>query len=191
MSTVFKIENGTFALSLAAPTPPVTGGVCGALIGDYATGETFSCQITSGMLTASPNVTSETVPATWCSAEETIPSVGVTSYSLDLSYLQDPNVVDGLSQFLFEHDTELAYFYMGLDADNPPKATGQVRLVSGAIGGAGRVALTATVSLPVDTKPSICFGDSTASAPVPAAVVADDASATTTTTKREKASASS
>jgi hypothetical protein len=184
-SQVFKIENGYFGLTITEPTPPATGGVCGALLADYGGPDAYSCQITSGALTASPNITNETVPSTWCSPEETVPTVGVTSFALDLSYLQDPQIVDGLSQFLFEHDTELAYFYMGLDGDDPPKATGQVRLVAGAIGGAGRVALTATVSLPVETKPSVCFGTATASEAVPAAsVMATEA--TTTGGKKSK-----
>lgn len=161
---IFKIEDGRFGLSLTAPSPtPAT--VCAATIASY---EAFTCQITNGALTASPNVTQETTPATWCDAEVTTPLVGQTSYSLEISYLQDPDVVDGLSQFLFEHDAELAYFYMGLDGDDPPKATGQIRLVSGEIGGEGRVALIATASLPCESKPSVCFGNATTSVPIPA-----------------------
>ena len=44
----------------------------------------------------------------------------------------------GLSRFLFENDTEEAYFFLGLDGStNPPKAIGRVRLVAGNFGGAG------------------------------------------------------
>ena len=168
-SKVFKIEAGTFGLTLTEPTAPVT--VCAAVSTAY---DDFTCQITSGALVASPNVSDETVPATWCDPEQTLPQVAATSYALELSFLQDPDVVDGLSQFLFEHDTELAYFYMGLDGDDPPKATGQVRLVSGTIGGEARVTLVADVSLPCEGKPSVCFGNATTSSPVPAAVMADD-----------------
>jgi hypothetical protein len=163
-SHVFKIENGTFGLTLVAPVPPAD--VCAATSVGYTA---FTCQITSGALEASPNVSDETIPATWCDPEQTIPSVGATSYELVISYLQDPDVVDGLSQFLFENDTQLAYFFMGLDGDDPPKATGQLRLVSGAIGGEGRVALTAEATLPVEGKPSVCFGNVTTSVPVAAA----------------------
>jgi hypothetical protein len=162
-SIVFKIFDGKFGLTLVDPT--VTDP-CTATIDDYSGTDAFSCQITSGQLTASPNVTTETVPSTWCQPEESVPQVGVTSFSLDMTFLQDPQISTGLSRFLFEHDTELAWFFMGLDGDNPPKAVGQVRLVAGAIGGAGRVALTATVSLPCDSKPDVCFGDATTSAPV-------------------------
>jgi hypothetical protein len=162
-SEVFKIQDGKFGLTLVDPT--VTDP-CTATIADYGGANSFSCQITSGALTASPNITNETVPSTWCQPEETVPQVGVTSYSLDMTYLQDPQISTGLSRFLFEHDTKLAWFFMGLDADDPPKAVGQVRLVAGAIGGAGRVALTATVSLPCDSKPEVCFGNATTSVPV-------------------------
>ena len=78
---------------------------------------------------------------------------------LEISYLQDPDLVDGLSRFLFEHDADVAWFFMGLAGDNPPKAVGKVRLTSGAIGGEGRVTLTADATLPCDGKPIVCFGD--------------------------------
>jgi hypothetical protein len=159
-STVFKIEAGTFGLSLV---DPAIADVCAATKSQFTD---FTCQITSGALTASPNVGSETVPATWCEPEKTIPQVGETSYALDLSYLQDPQIVAGLSRFLFENDAKEAFFFMGLDSNDPPKAIGKVRLVSGAIGGPGRTTLTATVSLPVDGKPAVCFGDVKASAAV-------------------------
>jgi hypothetical protein len=164
-SHVFKIEDGVFALTTTQPPetlPP--GDVCAAVDTAYTA---FTCQITSGALIASPNVSDETVPATWCDPEQTLPLVGATSYELTIAYLQDPDVVDGLSQFLFEHDAEVAYFYMGMNGADPPKATGKVRLVSGAIGGEGRVTLTAEATLPVDGKPSVCFGNATASAAVP------------------------
>ena len=154
---VFKIQNGKFALTT---TKPATVAVCSAVSTPYTD---FTCRITSGALDASPNVTDETVPATWCEAESTSPQVGRTSFELNLSFLQDPDVVAGLSRWLYEHDTETAYFYMGLDGDNPPKATGVVRVVAGAVGGEARVGLTADVTLPCDGKPAVCFGNSTAS----------------------------
>lgn len=157
---VFRIEKGYFGLSLV---PPANTDPCAATVSEYTD---FGCQITDGALNASPNVTTETVPATWCEPEETISNVGKTSYTLDLGYLQDPDVVDGLSQFLFEHDAEVAYFYMGMDGDDPPKAIGEVRIASGTIGGAGRTTLTATVSLPVTGKPSVCFGNAGGSDPI-------------------------
>jgi hypothetical protein len=154
---VFKIEQGKFALTI---TDPTVTDACAATIADF---DDFTCQITSGALNANPNVSDETIPATWCEPESTVPSVGATSYELAMSFLQDPDVVDGLSRFLFEHDTERAWFYMGLDGDDPPKAVGMVRLVAGTIGGEARVALVADITLPVDGKPLVCFGNSSSS----------------------------
>jgi hypothetical protein len=154
---VFKIETGVFGLTV---TDPTTTDACAADVADF---DAFTCQITNGALTASPNVTQETVPATWCDPEETVPQVGATSYSLEISYLQDPDLVDGLSRFLFEHDADVAWFYMGLAGNNPPKAVGKVRLTSGQIGGEGRVTLTADATFPCDGKPIVCFGDATTS----------------------------
>ena len=87
-----------------------------AVVGDYdADAATWSCQVTSAALTASPNANDVTVPATFCQASSIVPQPGVTSYSLDGEFLQDPNVMTGLSRFLFENDTEEAYFFLGLD----------------------------------------------------------------------------
>lgn len=157
---IFRIEKGFFGLSL---TDPGVTDPCAATVAAYGD---YGCQITDGALNASPNSSTETVPATWCEPEETITNVGKTSYSLDLGYLQDPDIVDGISQFLFENDTAEAWFYMGMDGDDPPKAVGKLTLQSGTIGGPGRTTLTATVSLPVNGKPSVCFGNATASDPV-------------------------
>jgi hypothetical protein len=157
--TVLKIENAHIGFSLTDPAVTVDL----AVIADYSD---FSCQVTSAELTASPNISSETIPATGCEAAETVPIVGTTSYSLVLGYLQDANVAAGLSRFLYENDADLVYFMMGMDGDDPPKAIGQVRATSGTIGGAMRTTLQASVTLPCESKPDIEFGDSTTSAVV-------------------------
>lgn len=170
-SNVFKIENGVLALSVvgAADNPawqaPAGKTVDTVTLADYTTavGMNFSCQITSGALTAAPNTTTDTTPATFCGPEVTTTLVGVTSYSLDATILQDPNIAAGVSAFLFEHDTQECYFLLGLDGTNPPKAIGRVRAVAGAIGGDARTTLTATLTLPVSRKPDIMFGNSTTS----------------------------
>lgn len=150
---IFTIENGKFGLSLTDPGDPADT----ATIADYSD---FSCQVTAGALNASANVTDNTVPATFCEPESTTPLVGATTYELAVSILQDPQIMAGLSRFLYEHDTEVAYFFLGLDGDNPPKAVGKVRVVAGTFGGEARVTLTADVTMPCDGKPSIAFGDS-------------------------------
>jgi hypothetical protein len=185
-STIFKIEEGTFLLSLVGASDetawnaPAGKTVDAVVAADYTTpgpGGDFSCQVTSGALTASPNTTDETTPATFCQPEVTTTQVGVTSYTLDTSFLQDPNVVAGLNRFLFEHDAELAYFFLGLDGMDPPKVAGKVRLIAGTVGGDARVTLTADLSLPVEQKPDIEFGLAAGSI-----VIHGDGSAPTTPT---------
>jgi hypothetical protein len=169
-AAVFKIEDGVLCFKLvgsgdtATWQTPAGEAITSVTPSDYATGGgTFSCQVTSGALTASPNTTDDTTPATFCSPEVTTTNVGVTSYTLDATFLQDLNIDPALSlsRYLFEHDTKLAYFLLGFDGVNPPKAVGKLRLVSGAIGGDARVTLTATVSLPLNNKPDIEFGNAT------------------------------
>jgi hypothetical protein len=172
-STIFRIEDGILALSLVDPDAvgyaadwQTPGGleVDVVTVATYTTvdGNDFSCQVTSGALNATPNTTDDTTPATFCGPEVTTTSVGVTSYALDATILQDPQVSAGISAYLFEHDTKEAYFYLGLAGDgNPPAAVGRARVVAGAFGGDARVTLTATLSLPVSSKPDIWFGDAT------------------------------
>jgi hypothetical protein len=173
-SNVFKIENGVLALSLVdtaavgyLETWNTPGGVqidaitLAAYTGAALDGSDLSCQTTSGALTASPNSTTDTTPATFCGPEETTTSVGVTSYTLDATILQDPHF-DAVTAYLFEHDTKEAYFYLGLNGDaNPPAAVGRARIVAGAFGGDARVTLTATLSLPVSRKPDLWVGSGT------------------------------
>jgi hypothetical protein len=169
---VFQIEAGVLALSLVGDSDPkewqAPGGKTAdtVVVADYTTpgpGGDFSCQTTSGALNASPNTSDQTTPATFCSPEEVTTQVGVTSYELAVSFLQDPDVVAGFNRFLFEHDTKLAYFLLGLDGVNPPKVVGRCRLIAGTIGGDARVDLTADLTLPVEQKPDIMFGNSTTS----------------------------
>lgn len=162
---VFNITNGKLALSMCGDDPDyymAPGGetLTTVSISDYTTGGglDFSCQVTSGAINASPNTSPKTTPATFCEPEVTTTLVGVTSYTLDATILQDPHVKAGISRFLFQNDTELAYFYLGLSNEEPPKAIGRVRIVAGSFGGDARTDLTATLSLPVETKPEIEFG---------------------------------
>lgn len=162
---VFNIEAGKMALAMVGDSDPKDWQAPGGktldtvTLADYeAAGINFSCQVTSGAINSSPNTTNKTTPATFCEPEVTTTQVGVTSYTLDTSFLQDPQVKRGISRFLFENDTKLAYFYLGLDNENPPKAIGRVRVIAGSIGGDARTDLTATLSLPLETKPDIEFG---------------------------------
>lgn len=170
-SHVFKIEQGKFGLSIVDPAAPgydsswqtPTGADAQtAKLADYVSGGLgdFTCQVTSGALSASPNTSDETTPATFCGPEETVTNVGVTSYTVDVSFLQDPDLVAGLNRYLFEHDTEEAFFYLSLNNDMPPKAVGRCRIIAGTIGGDARTTLTADLSLPCSRKPDAVFGNS-------------------------------
>lgn len=168
-AAVFTIEDAQFALAVVDREAvgysddwqaPDGATVDTVLLADYAmpVGSEWRCQVTSGALTASANTSNRDVPPTFCGPGRVIPIAAETSYSLDLEWLQDPQIAEGLSAFLFEHDTEEAYFFLGLDSSNPPKAIGRVRLVAGTFGGAPQENLTASVSLEVTRKPQIMFG---------------------------------
>jgi hypothetical protein len=166
MAHIFQITDGVFGLSLTDPGK--TADV--AVIGDYTA---FSCQITSASLEASPNESSISVPATFCDPAQERPQPGTTSYSLNISALQDPDVVNGINRFLFENDTKDAWFFVGFDGTNPPKAIGKVKVVAGTIGGEARTQLTFDASLAVDGKPQIEFGDAGGSVVIPTLPAAD------------------
>ena len=163
---IFNIENGVLALSLVEdgddPTWQAPGGAAANEVtaGDYegADGIVFSCQVQSGMLTASPNTSDKVTDPTFCEPEVTTTQVGVTSYSLELTALQDPHSADGMSFFAFKNDTKLAYFALGLNSWGAPKAIGKCRIVAGTFGGAARTDLTTDIACPVETKPDIQFG---------------------------------
>ncbi len=167
-ATIFQIEDGVVAFAIVDKAAvgyvdswQAPGGVTAdaAVVGDYdADGANWRCQVTSGALTASANTNDVEVPATFCQPAKTTPQPGETSYSLDLTFLQDPNLKTGLSRFLFEHDTEEAYFLLGGNSDDPPKAIGRVRLIAGTFLGEARTTLTSDASLPVSRKPDIAFG---------------------------------
>lgn len=165
---LIQIEEGAFALALIDKAASgysdnwqTPGGVSLATITSAAydeEGEGWVCQVTSAALTSSASTTTTAVPATFCGAARDVPTPGETSYTLDVSFLQDPQVRAGLSAFLYINDTNEAYFYLGLDGDNPPKAAGRLRLAAGNFGGGARTNLTADVSLGCTRRPDILFG---------------------------------
>jgi len=168
---IFQIEDGWFALTLVDKAAvgyldtwqaPTGKSVETVLITDYGSPggvDNWSCQITRGELTASANENSVDVPATFCAAGSTVPQPGTTSYAFEVEFLQDPNVEDGLTAYLFEHDTAEAYFALGLVAEgSPPTAVGRCRLLAGNFGGTARENLVSSLSLPVVRKPDVWFG---------------------------------
>jgi hypothetical protein len=165
---VFQIESGTIAFKVVdtaavgylstwlAPAGKAVGAV---VVADYdPSSPVWSCQATAGALTASQDTTTTDVPATFCGPARSIPQPASTSFNLDLTFLQDPNVKLGLSRYLFENDTKEAYVFFGLNGWDPPKMIGRVRLVAGTIGGEARTVLSADISLPLSSRPQIDFG---------------------------------
>ena len=173
-ASILQIEEGEFALALVDTGEvgytsdwQAPGGktAATATMADYdAAAAHWLCQCTSAALNASANDNDVTVPATFCQASVIVPQPGETSYALDVEFLQDPDILSGLSQFLFENDTDEAYFLLGLNGGAPPQAIGRVRLIAGTFGGPARENLTATVSLPCSRKPDIAWGTSAAPA---------------------------
>jgi hypothetical protein len=167
-AAIFTIEAGQVAFALVDTEAvgyldtwqhPTGAAVAAAVIADYeAEAATWSCQVTSGMLTPTASTTTVDVPATFCDPARTIPQPGETSYALDVEFLQDPHIATGLSEYLFTNDVLEAYFLLGLNGDAAPKAIGRVRLSAGAFGGPARANLTASLSLPLSRKPEIAWG---------------------------------
>ena len=172
-AATFKIDSGVFYLKLVdtaavgylttwqAPAGKTVDVVTGT---DYtgAGGISFECQTTKSALTPASNTTTDTTPPTMCNPEITTTIVGVTSYTLDATILQDPHISAGISAYLFENDTKDAYFYLALDGSGiPPAAIGRCTISAGAIGGDARTTLTADVSLAVSQKPDLWVGDAT------------------------------
>ena len=174
---VFQIEQGKFWLAPVGTADnegwlaPSGRSVTDVTEADYtADGGDWSCQVQSGAITASPNLTTTTVEADFCNPAEEIPQPGATSFAVDITARQDPNIVDGINRFLFEHDTEEIYVMLGLNGTDPPKAIGRARAIAGAVGGAARTTLTFDVSLPLTGKPQILFGNAGGSEAVPASI---------------------
>jgi len=166
-TTVFQITDG---LALLLPVDKTATGYADAwqapggktaataAAADYPTGG-FSCQITSGKLTASKQSSTIEVPATFCSPASSRVQPGETRYTLDLEFLQDVTVRDGFSAFLAENDAEEAYFLLGLNGGTtPPRAIGRVNLHDAGFGGAPRANLTDSVSFDCTRKPDRLFG---------------------------------
>jgi hypothetical protein len=149
---VFEIDQGLLGFSLTDPGKDVLT----ASISDYTA---FSCQVTTGALNASANTTNKVTPATWCEPEATEVVPGITSFDLAITFLQDPHIATGINEFLFEHDTEAIWWFMGFAGTDPPKAIGQCTAVAGTIGGDPRTPLVFSVTLPCKGKPSVAFGD--------------------------------
>lgn len=153
-STVIVITNASFKLADDAAS--------------ITTAPDFQCQVNSAAINANPNL--QTVPATMCGGESQVPAA--TGYELELTFLQDWTLSAGLSFYLFENDTEEKHFSLSLNDDTAPIATGTLRCVAGAFGGDAGSPLQATVTLPIQGKPTISKPTGTTFAAEPEAVPA-------------------
>ena len=171
--SIFQIENGLIGFKvvdtaavgyLSTWQAPAGKTLTTVAMADYETSSTaWSDQVTSGALEATPSTTTATVPATFREAAEETPTPGVTTYDLVLSFLQDIHISTGLNKFLFQNDTDEAYYILAFDGTNPPMSIGRVRLAAAAMGGDARTPLTAPITLPLSRKPDIEFGNATTS----------------------------
>jgi hypothetical protein len=128
---------------------------------------TFMCQVTSAQITSTPSTSTEDVDATMCAPAKTIPTLGESSFGLDIGALSDLNMVAGLQRFAFEHDATEVYIYLGFNGSSPPRAIGRVNMAALPIGGDMKAKLLGTVSWPFTGKPQIEFGDAADSVVIP------------------------
>lgn len=167
--TILTITDGLLALSVVdegavgyAETHQAPGGATAATAALAAYTETeaaWSCQLTSGRLAATKNVTRRDRAATFCSPASSTPTPAQTTYTLDVSFFQDADVREGLQAFAFEHDAEEVYFLLGLrSGTEPPRAIGRAIMHAVGFGGDPQVDLTDSFSLDVVRKPDILFG---------------------------------
>jgi hypothetical protein len=160
----FKIENGVLAFTpvntaavgyLDTWQAPGGAAIDVVTLADYTDADAqWSCQVQTATIDASANNNDETIDATWCAPAKTVPNPGETSWAINGTYLQDVIDEDGLWQFLYLHDTEECYFYIGLAGEaSAPSAVGKCRVLGSTFGGAARTALTSTLGpLPVSQR---------------------------------------
>lgn len=132
---------------------------------ELATAAPMQCQVTSAVVNAS--VTFSTIPATGCAGPSQSPSA--PGYQLDLAWLQDWHVADGLSAFAEANGGSSAWVELTPNAtDAATKVTGQVFVVPGQLGGTfgDGSAGTATATWPFVDRPDFAL---------PAGAVAADA----------------
>ena len=169
-AATFKIENGAFALAvvdtdavsyLDSWQAPAGKDVDTVALADYTDAVAqWSCQIQTMTIDATGNTNDETVDATWCEPQLIIPNPGQSSYAINGTYVHDAHTADSLQAFLYLHDTEEAYFFMGLAGFNaPPSAVGRCRILASSFGGAGHATLTGTIgALPLSRRYNLWHG---------------------------------
>lgn len=112
-------------------------------------GDTYEKHVSG--VTFTPTVTS----ATWKGLEPSavFTNVGSSTWMIDLAYAQDWETADSLSAYLFDNEgAEITLSFVPVSGGGTWSAT--VIIVPGAVGGAVDSYAVATVSLPVQGRPT-------------------------------------
>lgn len=176
-ATTMRILDGVVGLSIVDTAAvgykstwlaPAGADVEAADIADYDAGSTtWSCQVTEVRLAATASTRTETIEDTICQAGQEVPIPQLSTWGLVIAMYQDANHV-ALQQFAHDNDAQEAYFFVGFDGVNPPKAIGRLYLAPlGDLGGLARVNLKTTVTWPVNGSPQVLYGNVTVSEPTP------------------------
>jgi len=118
MATPWMITRPGSQLGISLTDP---GPAEDALITTFVDG-TFSCQITSATLTPTAGTDTVDLPGTFCDAAQSLPLPSLSTWTLDVSLVQDANDPDGISAYLLAHDSKEAWVYVSTGAsDGFPK----------------------------------------------------------------------
>jgi hypothetical protein len=134
-------------------------------------GQSVECQVTSATVTATPNY--QTIPATGCAGAAQSP--GLTSWGLDLAWLQDWDT-SGLSWFALQNDGKKVWFELTPDSGAATiKLTAEAYCSAGSYGGTfgDGSAAVATATWPLTNPPDV----PTPTPPAASTLEADDAQA--------------
>jgi hypothetical protein len=117
-------------------------------------GTAYECQVTSAAITPTPKFS--TVAATGCAGESESP--GASAFALELAFLQDWHVANGLSEYLWDGAGEPKWVELVPQVGDPAvKCVGEVYLVEPTLGGTfgDGSAAASTVSLKYLNKPTL------------------------------------
>jgi hypothetical protein len=143
-------------------------------IADY---DDFTCSIISAVFTPSPSTDSVDTLGTFCLAGTTTPVPKLSTWTVELNTVQDPDDPMGLSMFLAMHDSHNGWVYVSTTAtDLAPKMWAPVYISAAAVGGEAAQPLTATATLQVVGQPMFQSGTNIITAGTPMTPVLASAS---------------
>jgi hypothetical protein len=136
-----------------------------SVIADY---DDFTCSIISAIWTPSPSTDTVDTLGTYCVAGTTTPVPKLSTWTVELNTVQDPDDPQGLSMFLAMNDSHEAWVYVSTGAtDLAPKMWAHVYVSAAAIGGEAAQPLTATATLQVTGQPMFQSGTNIITAGTP------------------------